>query len=125
LPNGTIYYKSPKQDDIKHIYAECDAWLFPSRSEGFGLPILEAMACRTPVIGVPTGAAPELLNENAGILVESENSEAMAQAIVKICDLPETEWQKLSMRAHHRATSYTWSDASRLFEQALSTSILP
>ena len=62
LPEGARYVKDPPQDEIRGIYADCDAWLFASRSEGFGLPILEAMACRTPVIATPAGAAPELLS---------------------------------------------------------------
>jgi glycosyltransferase involved in cell wall biosynthesis len=119
LPEDTVYVKSPAQDKIREVYAQCDAWLFASRSEGFGLPILEAMACRTPVIGVPTGAAPELLRDNTGFLVESENPEAMAKAILEVLSLEETQWQQLSMRAFERVQSYTWSDASLLFEEAL------
>jgi glycosyltransferase involved in cell wall biosynthesis len=121
LPEGTLYFYMPKQEKIKEIYSQCDAWLFPSRSEGFGLPILEAMACRTPVIGVPTGAAPELLSANTGVLVEPENPKAMAQAIIDVCELSEGEWQQLSKRAYQRATSYQWTDASLIFEKALTS----
>lgn len=45
LPPGTEYNKEPRQDQLKEFYRKCDAWLFSSSSEGFGLPILEAMAC--------------------------------------------------------------------------------
>ena len=58
-----------------------DAWLFPSRAEGFGLPILEAKACRTPVVATPAGAAPELLSSGGGILVPHDDPAAMAAAI--------------------------------------------
>ena len=68
LPRDTEFHLRPPQDRIRDIYSKCDAWLFGSRSEGFGLPILEAMACRTPVIGTPAGAAPELLGDGRGIL---------------------------------------------------------
>ncbi|MGC8714943.1 MAG: glycosyltransferase [Leptodesmis sp.] len=53
---------------MRDYYSACDAWLFPSRYEAVGLPILEAMACRTPVIGTPAGIAPEMLSDGAGIL---------------------------------------------------------
>jgi hypothetical protein len=48
VPPGTEFHRNPPQARIRDIYSRCDAWLFASRSEGFGLPILEAMACRTP-----------------------------------------------------------------------------
>jgi glycosyltransferase involved in cell wall biosynthesis len=84
LPEGVIYYQVPPQHTLKDIYASCDAWLFSSRWEGFGLPILEAMACRTPVIGTPVGAAPDLLGDGAGILVNSEDPEDLAGAIERV-----------------------------------------
>ena len=64
-PLGCHFYLLPPQDKIRDIYSACDAWLFSSRKEGFGLPILEAMACRTPVIATPAGAAPQLLAQAA------------------------------------------------------------
>ncbi len=93
LPSDTEYVYKPPQDTLKDFYAKCDAWLFGSRLEGFGLPILEAMACRTPVIGTPAGAAPELLTNGAGILVKPEDPEDMARAIEQICQLSDAERQ--------------------------------
>jgi len=123
LPPNTLYSYQATDEEIAKIYASCDAWLFASRREGFGLPILEAMACRTPVIGTPAGAAPELLSDGAGILVKPEDPEDMAKAIEKICTMPETEWRAMSDAALAKATSYTWDDATELFEKALYTAI--
>lgn len=105
--------------ELRNVYAGCDAWLFPSRREGFGLPILEAMACRTPVIGTPAGAAPELLGVGGGVLVPHDDATALADAIVRICGLPEPDWRALSDAAYKIATSYTWDDAADAFEAAL------
>jgi len=123
LPPGTEYTRCPDQSTLKDFYSKCDAWLFSSCSEGFGLPILEAMACRTPVIGTPAGAAPELLADGAGILVKPEDPEDMASAIEQICKLSDAEWRVMSDAAYARATSYTWDDATELFEAALHTAI--
>lgn len=123
LPPGTEHARYPAQSSLKDFYARCDMWLFGSRSEGFGLPILEAMACRTPVIGTPTGAAPELLADGAGVLVKPEDPEDMARAIERICKLSDTEWQAMSDAAYATATRYTWDDAAALFEAALQTAI--
>ena len=50
LPKGTEFFHLPPQDELRNLYARCDVWLTASRSEGFNLPALEAMACRTPVV---------------------------------------------------------------------------
>ena len=81
LPPDSVFHLRPDQARIPAIYASCDAWLWPSRREGFGLPILEAMACRTPVIASPAGAAPELLLEGGGVLLPSVEVTSMTAAI--------------------------------------------
>ena len=119
LINSYQYYKQPSQDFLKDIYSQCNGWLVGSRSEGFGLPILEAMACRTPVIATPVGAAPELLANGEGILVKAEDPADMAEAIIKLCYFADNEWLIMSQNAYKTAISYTWNDAASLFEKAL------
>jgi glycosyltransferase involved in cell wall biosynthesis len=123
LPPTTNYLYRPAQESIKNIYAQCDAWLFGSRSEGFGMPVLEAMACRTPVIGTPAGAVPELLTGGSGIIVNPNDPEDMARAIEQICCLSNDDWQAMSDAAYAKATGYTWDDATACFEAALQTAI--
>ena len=77
------------------------------------------MACRTPVIGTPAGAAPQLLAYGGGIQVPHDNPEAMAREIVKVCTMPDAEWRELSDKALANALHYTWDDATTLFEKAL------
>lgn len=119
LPVGTTLNVQPTQQKIAQIYASCDAWLFGSRNEGFGLPILEAMACRTPVIATPAGAAPELISGGGGIMVKSEDHEDMAEAIKRVVMMSETEWKRMSDAALGVAVKYSWDDAVILFEHAL------
>jgi len=87
LPPGAVFLGNPTAEQIRATYSQCDVWLFGAREEGFELPILEAMACRTPVIGTPAGAALELLVDGAGILVPREDPDAMARAIVEVCQM--------------------------------------
>ena len=119
LPQGTEFVFQPPQDGIRDLYGKCDAWLFGSRSEGFGLPLLESMACRTPVIATPAGAAPELTSQGGGMLVPHEDPDAMAAAIVRICRSDEAVWKRMSESAWSAANRYTWDDATQLFEAAL------
>ncbi|MHC5002206.1 MAG: glycosyltransferase family 4 protein [Planctomycetota bacterium] len=119
LPDGCTFTVAPPQDRIRSIYAGCDAWLFGSRSEGFGLPLLEAMACRTPVIATPAGAAPELLGEGGGVIVRPEDPTDMARAILRVIGLGDPAWRRLSDEAHRVASTHTWELAADRFEAAL------
>ncbi len=112
LPDDAEFFYRPEQSELKNIYAACDAWLFGSRLDSFGLPILEAMACRTPVIAVPIGAATDLLGDGTGVLVAKESPEEMAAAIVALCSKTPDDWQRLSDRAYRKAHGYSWEDAS-------------
>ena len=119
LPDGARHVHNPPQDKLPGVYAACDAWLFASRREGFGLPILEAMACRTPVIATPAGAAPQLLEAGGGVLVGPEDSGGMAAAILEVCGLDDAAWRAMSDRAHATAAVHTWQDAADRFEREL------
>ena len=123
LPANTEYFFQPDQMIIKDIYAKCDAWLFPSRSDGFGLPILEAMACRTPVIGTTAGAAPELLANGAGFLVDIDDTKMMANAIIQIARMSVIDWSNLSDRAYYTAQQHTWDKSVVLLENQLKSEL--
>lgn len=123
MPQGAEYHHRPPQASIGAIYAKCDAWLFGSRCEGFGLPILEAMACRTPVIATPAGAAPELLAGGGGILVKPEDPQSMADAIMHVAQMTDRQWQGMSDAAYATAMRYSWDDATSLFEKALERAV--
>jgi glycosyltransferase involved in cell wall biosynthesis len=123
LPAGAEFQTRVQDEQLKDIYSRCDAWLFGPRKEGFGLPILEAMACRTPVIATPAGAAPELVVRGGGILVNHDDPPAMARAILDIAAMSEANWKKMSDLAYATVTDYTWDDATGLFEAALHKAI--
>ena len=119
LLSGTEYFTSPSQDKIVEIYSSCDVWLFGSRVEGFGLPILEAMACRTPVIATQAGAAPEILEQGGGILIHDLDPLSLSKSIIEFFDLPDSKWNMLSQQARNIVTQYSWDDAGNLFERAI------
>jgi glycosyltransferase involved in cell wall biosynthesis len=123
LPRGVEYHTKPADKELADLYGSCTAWLFASRLEGFGLPILEAMACRTPVIATRAGAAPELIERAGGWLVDVDDARAMADAIVAACRLSPEEWSKLSESAYESVRGYTWADAGNAFEAALERAV--
>ena len=119
LPAGAQFYHNAPDEQLREIYAMCDAWLFGTRVEGFGLPILEAMACRTPVIGTPAGVAPEMLSKGGGILVPHEDPASMARAIEQIAQMDGPSWREMSDKAYMTVSRYSWNDATDIFEGAL------
>ena len=123
LPEGTEFFCRPSQGKIREIYSSCDFWLFSSRAEGFGLPILEAMACRTPVIATRAGAAPELVGKGGGILLDDWSVEGMSDAVAKALAMTPEDWGAMSCRAREIATKYSWDDATILFEKALASCV--
>ncbi|MCS7035000.1 MAG: glycosyltransferase family 4 protein [Phycisphaerae bacterium] len=123
LPAGATFEQRPSQQRIAEIYSSCDAWLFASRSEGFGLPVLEAMACRTPVIGTPAGIAPEVLPEGGGVLVRPEDSADMAVAIERISRMKQPEWQAMSSAAFQTAKQFTWERSALMMQAILSHAV--
>lgn len=111
LPSWMEFHQMPKQSEIPDLYAKCDLWLFTSKEEGFGLPILEAMACRTPVLATNAGAAADLINGENGFLLEANVDEFVKQ-IERINNIKPSEWREMSDAARKTATNYTWDDAT-------------
>lgn len=120
LPAGADFQCRPAQDSIRDIYARCDVWLTASRSEGFNLPAMEAMACRTPVVSTRTGWPEEaILTGENGVLVDIDDRHALAEALEWILTRDEKTWQALSENAFLTASRGSWDESSELFEQAL------
>ena len=120
VPREAVLTQLPPQDRIRDIYASCDVWLCSSTSEGFGLPVLEAMACRCPIVSTAVGGPIDLINEGVeGFLTPVGDAEAMADRANAILAMPDAGWRKMSDAAYAKATSYSWNDAVDRFEAAL------
>ncbi len=119
LPNSEFHLR-PDRDQLRRLYGSCDAFLFSGRHEGFGLTVLEAMACRTPVVGTRTGCAPDAIIDGInGYLADIDDADGLAQGLIKVLTAPEDKWRALSKAAHDYTEHYSWDDATDLFEQAL------
>jgi glycosyltransferase involved in cell wall biosynthesis len=124
LPTDAIFHYRPPQDSIRDIYSNCDAWLCGSRSEGFHLPVGEAMACRCPVVSTRVGGALDLIRNGInGFLVDRGDVDGLADNLFKLLRMHDEDWRMISDAAYETVTRYSWDDATDLFEKALRTAV--
>lgn len=71
-PELVIYERGVSRENLWGLYAVADAYLQPSKAEGLGLPVLDAMCCKIPVVATDTGAMTELLSDGRGFLIPGE-----------------------------------------------------
>ena len=117
MPGWIDYSLRPAEEKIVEIYGACTAWLFTSNEEGFGLPILEAMASGTPVVATPAGAAPQIVNLDNGALV-ARNIDEITDAAERILKLTPEGWGKMSVAAIATARRRSWKQAADELEAA-------
>lgn len=92
--------------DLPALYSAAELFVYPSLYEGFGLPLLEAMACGTPVIAANRAALPEVVGA-AGMLVNPYEVDDLAAAITQLLADP-TRRQHLAVAGQQRAAQFTW-----------------
>lgn len=120
LPPDTEFHHVPPQDGIRLLYAQCDVWITASRSEGFNLPALEAMACRTPVVATRSGWPAEAVKTGGnGVLVDIDDTAAIVTGTEWILSRSPTEWQALSDGAYATSQIGSWEESAASFEAAL------
>jgi glycosyltransferase involved in cell wall biosynthesis len=96
------------QEELAALYRGADCLVFPSRYEGFGLPVLEAMASGTPVVATAAGALPEVTGD-AAILVEERNPVALAGGIERAL----ADRERLRASGLARAATFSWAETAR------------
>ncbi|MBI5594762.1 MAG: glycosyltransferase family 4 protein [Elusimicrobia bacterium] len=99
------------QSDLVSVYNLAQGLLFASRYEGFGLPVLEGMACGTPVVTSTTSALPEVAG-GAALLCDPDSPEQLAAAMVSILDDGAVR-ADLREKGLRRAAALPWEETAR------------
>ena len=106
IEDDVIFVGFIPEEDLSAFYSMAEAFVFPSLHEGFGMPILEAMACGCPVITSNVFSMPEIAKK-AAILVNPHNTEEIAEAIYVIVANKKLK-RKLTKWGAERAKKFTW-----------------
>ncbi|MCU0493532.1 MAG: glycosyltransferase family 4 protein, partial [Chloroflexaceae bacterium] len=94
-------------DDLPALLSGALAFVFPSLYEGFGMPVLEAMACGTPVLTSTTTSLPEVAAD-AALLVDPTDTDAIARGLARLVAEPALR-SELRQRGLARAAQFTWA----------------
>ena len=125
LEDSVIYTGFVDQKDLPALYSGCRVFVYPSLYEGFGLPILEAMACGAPVITSNNSSMAEIAKD-AAILVDPRSETQLKRAIEMVLDLNLENYQKMVRASLSRAQQYTWTKTAKetlkIYEEVVKTS---
>ena len=109
--DAVVRLGSVNERRLRALYQGSIALVYPSFYEGFGLPLVEAMACGTPVIASNVASMPEVLGD-AGILLDPSDEDGWTRAIVSLLSGGETR-ERLRVAGLRRAAEFTWDRTAR------------
>lgn len=107
-------------EDLRSLYAGADVFVLPSLYEGFGLPLVEAMACGIPVISGKMGATAETVGE-AGILVNPDNVKELGESIGNVLSSSGLR-QDLREKSLNRAQQFRWDRTAEIISEIIGDS---
>jgi len=106
-------------DDLPALYSLAALFAFPSHYEGFGIPVLESMACGTPVVCANNSSLPEIAGD-AALLIEATDTEALADAMHQLV-IDTSLHEGLIQRGYEQARKFEWEEAARRLLDVYST----
>ncbi|MGN6391061.1 MAG: glycosyltransferase family 4 protein [Gemmatimonadales bacterium] len=110
VPEGVTLLGYVEKDALPGLYANAAAFVYPGIYEGFGLPIVEAMACGAPVVTSTTGAAPEIAG-GAAVLVDPFDVDSIVDGLEQATRPDEAA--RLRGLGRARARTFRWEDAAQ------------
>ncbi len=104
------------EEDLPLLYAAAAVFVYPSRYEGFGLPVLEAMACGTPVVTTTAASIPELAGP-AAFQLDPDDTKHMAAPIIRLCTEEESRDEMIE-RGFNQVEKFSWQKTAQATLQA-------
>ncbi len=122
LTGEVIFPGYVRQEELPMWYNAAELFVYPSRFEGFGLPVLEAMACGTPVVTTNAASLPEVAGD-AALLVPPDDEPALIEAMRRALNDGDLR-REMTVKGYAHAATFTWERAARqtvtTYQRALS-----
>ena len=110
---------------VPELLRQCDVFLFPSYFEGFGLVLLEAMACGLPIVATDATGAPDLITEGVeGFVIKGGDGAALRERIQLFLSEP-ARAARMGARARQVAEKFTWSAYGARWAQMIRETVMP
>lgn len=123
ISDNIEFHESVSQDLLLGLYADCSLVVLPSKTEGWGLSLMEGMACGKPVVASRVGGIPELVRDGVdGILVDAGDVNALSGAIVKLLDDPVLR-KRMGDAGRKRVKEFSWDSTARIVLGAYSKAL--
>ncbi|MGZ5581625.1 MAG: glycosyltransferase family 4 protein [Usitatibacter sp.] len=120
LPSNVSFLPPCSPEALRERYRQADVFVFPSFFEGFGLVLLEAMACGLPAIASTATAGPDVLDSSCGQVVATGDAEALIAAL-RWFDARRGQLPEMSGSARKRAEQFTWENYRRCVSEAVAS----
>lgn len=119
LPNFIEFHRSPDERDLRTIYSKADILVYPSWVEGWGMPPMEAMACKTALVSTDVGAVDDYTPEEGVEFVPVGDSGAIVEKVNRILE-DRKKLERMKERNYAYIQDYTWERTVNQFEDLIS-----
>lgn len=110
--DGVVKTGYLNEEDLAGLYSGAKVFAFPSFYEGFGLPVLEAMACGAPVVCSNTSSLPEV-GGDAAVYVDPQSKESLQKGIEQVLTLSPNEYANLKEKSIGQAKKFSWETIAK------------
>ena len=123
IPSYAEFHQNPSSDKLRKLYSTADIFIYPSWNEGFGIPPMEAMACKCAVVATDVGGIPDYaIKGKTALICEPKDINTMTKHVIRLLDNPD-ELMKFSMAGYNHIKQFTWERAvsklERVFQKHL------
>lgn len=116
LPSDVEFHIRPVRHDLRRIYNSCDIFMYPGIAEGFGLPPLEAMSCKIPVVTTNVGAIPDIVIPEKTALVSNPNDyRSLAENVIRLIE-DDRMRETMANNGYTSVKQYTWDKSTLQLE---------